>query len=833
MAIFCKDEIMLLTDLLERNARFFAVTPALTMRMGYRTVTLNYAQVYELSCKVAEFLKQQEIGKNDKVLIFAPNSPFWVCVFFGAMLNGSVAVPVNIQSTSEILKKIIEQTQAKIVFKSRQLKRDLFGDVQIFDIEFIDELTHDINLQNFKRAELEEDDLLEILYTSGTTGDPKGVMLSHKNIYSNVLSIIKVIELKPQSERLLSVLPLTHILEQTIGLFLAFHFGEHVVYAHSYAAIGNLLQEFKISKMVVVPELLKVLMDRIKGDAVKNGKFWLLQKMMNFSSKINCRPLSKILFYFVLKKLGGRLDTVASGGAPLDITLEKEWNALGVFVIQGYGLTETSPVISLNSFDKHKFASVGKILEGVQVKIASDGEILARGPNVFQGYYKNESKTKEAFSSDSWFMTGDIGYFDSDGFLFLKGRKKYMILGPGGQNVFPEDIETELNKVPEIKDSCVLGLDNAGKSTLIHAVLLCNNKATDTEKIIDSVNENLASYQQINSWSTWDEDDFPRSATRKIKRDEVIKVILAKQSGDICENIESHSKIANILSLVSGVELRNIHSNTRIVRDLNIDSLMRVEFVMRVEQELGFSLDETFINANTTVSQLEDIIKQKKFSLHKIELKKWPCSWWAKIVRAVGQFWILLFTKIFMKVEIDGLENIQDVSTPVIFMPNHNSYFDPLAVLQILPFKIRKRLTFAAAEDVLYGKFKWISWLGELFFNTFSLPRSEESNIRAGLDVMGKALDKGLYVVVFPEGKISVDGKFQPLKSGAGLMAVEMHVPIIPIKIDGIENLAPYGSFIPRRRVVVKIKIGKPIKFKKADSYESARIQIENTMRSL
>jgi 1-acyl-sn-glycerol-3-phosphate acyltransferase len=234
-----------------------------------------------------------------------------------------------------------------------------------------------------------------------------------------------------------------------------------------------------------------------------------------------------------------------------------------------------------------------------------------------------------------------------------------------------------------------------------------------------------------------------------------------------------------------------------------------------------------------TVSQLEEIIDQKQFGVHKVQLKRWPRSWWAKIVRAAGQFCGCALSKVFMKVEVEGLENIQHLSEPVIFMPNHISYFDSLAVLRSLPFKIRKMLTFAAAEDVLYGEFRWIAWFADLFFNSFSLPRAEGSNIRMGLDVMGRMLDNRYSVVVFPEGKVSIDGKLQPLKAGAGLMAVEMNAPIIPIKIEGANLLAPYGCFVPRRLATVKIKIGKPLKFKKADSYESAKSRIESAMRSL
>lgn len=828
---------MLLTELLERNAKKYANSPALTMRMGYRTITLNYAQVYELSCRVAVFLQQQGVKKDDKIVIFAPNSPFWVCVFYGAMLNGSIAVPANTQSTIRMLDKMIEHTQAKIVFKSRYFKKNFSANIPTFDIELLDELTEQISVLNFNKPKTNEDDLVEILYTSGTTGDPKGVMLTHKNIYSNVESISHVIDLKPTVECLLSVLPLTHILEQTIGLFLAFYYAAHVVYTHSYAAIGQLLQEYKIKKMVAVPEILKVLMERIKSEADKKGKLELFEKMLNFSSKIGCRPFAKFLFYFVRKKLGGKLDTIASGGAPLDPVLEKEWNALGLYIIQGYGLTETSPVVTLNTFDKHRFASVGRALEGVEVKLAYDGEVWVRGPNVFQGYYCDQIKTQNIFSSDGWFMTGDMGYIDSDGFLFLRGRKKYMILGAGGQNVFPEDIEEELNKVNCVKDSCVLGLDGAGKNIEIHAVLLLKDNEF-SENIIDQVNQNLASYQQINSWSIWHEDDFPRSATRKVKREEVLKIIKARLSGVSTSTIEAHGRVAKILSLVSGVDISRIHSNTRIIRDLNMDSLMRVEFVMRVEQEMGFSLDETVIDINSTVEQLEKIVDQRKFAAKKIVIKNWPRYWWAKILRAVGQCCANILSRIFMKVEIEGLENIHDIlerdkSGSVIFMPNHISYFDPLVVIRALPFKIRQKLTFAAAQDVLYGQFKNFAWLGDLFFNSFSLPRVEDSNIRVGLEVMGRMLDKGYSVVVFPEGKISLDGKFQPLKSGAGLMAVEMNALVIPIKIEGADAIAPYGCFLPRHRAFVKIKFGKPLQFKKADSYESAKSQIETVMKNL
>ena len=230
-------------------------------------------------------------------------------------------------------------------------------------------------------------------------------------------------------------------------MILAFFYAAHIIYAHSYAAISDLLHEYHIDKMIAVPEFLKVFIQRIKFDAQKQGKLNLLNKMLFISEKLHSQFLSRVLFYPVCSKFGSKLDTIACGGSTLEPELEREWRAMGISLIQGYGLTETSPVVSINSFEYHRLGSIGRVLPGVNIKLEEDGEILVKGPGVFRGYYNDEEKTKQAFTDDGWFKTGDIGYFDDDGFLFLKGRKKYRITTSGGQEIFPEDIELELNKI--------------------------------------------------------------------------------------------------------------------------------------------------------------------------------------------------------------------------------------------------------------------------------------------------------------------------------------------------------------------------------------------------
>jgi len=469
---------MILTQILKQNSKKFPSVPALTMRMGFRTVTLTYKDVYDVSLKIALLLQHDGVKKGDAVLLLAPNSPYWGCVFWGCMLAGVVAVPLNVQSTPQLVEKIAKQVKAKLFFAHRYYRHEMPNDMKRYNVDLIMEELKTFDENRFEWPLITDDDLVEILYTSGTTGDPKGVLLTHKNLYTNIDAVSQMISLEVCKERLLSILPLSHIFEQVGGFLLPFYYVAHIVYAPSHAAIRDLLNEYRITKMMSVPEFLKLFMAKIEGVAHERGREVLLKKMMNISLKINNKFISRLLFSSILKKFGGKLDAIVCGGAPLDPELEKKWNALGIVLFQAYGLTETSPIITSNTFIEHRFESVGKVAPGVHVRISPDGEIQVKGPNVFSGYFKNDEKTKESFTPDGWFKTGDMGEFDKDGFLFLRGRKKYMILGSGGQNVFPEDIEQVLSKIDGVKDSTVVGIEQPAGMIQIHAVFLSNDSMT-------------------------------------------------------------------------------------------------------------------------------------------------------------------------------------------------------------------------------------------------------------------------------------------------------------------------------------------------------------------
>ena len=840
---------MVLTKILKTNAKKYANSLALTMRMGFRTVNMTYREVYDVSRKIALLLEQEGVGRGDKVLLLAPNSPYWICSFWGCLLRGAVAVPLNIQSTPELIEKIAKETEAKLFLAYRYYKNASPNNIKRYDLDVIKEFLNSFDPEKYRETEVNDDDLVEILYTSGTTGDPKGVMLTHANLYSNIRAISQILSIKKGKERFLSILPLSHILEQAFGFLLPFSYGKQIIYAHSLAAIRDLLKKHKITKMLAVPEFLKLMMVKIEDEAEQRGRKKLLEKLMRLSLRVGSKRLARILFYSIHKNLGGKLDTTICGGAPLDPVLEKKWNSLGVFLIQGYGLTETSPLVTANSYDQHKFGSVGKVVPGVQVRITSAGQVEVKGPNVFQGYFKDEQKTKEVFTDDGWFQTGDMGELDPEGFLFLKGRKKYMILGSGGQNVFPDDLESALKKVGGFKDCTVVGVSTKSGQTHIHAVFLgpssldtfSSAKALENtrdergvQSIVDKANASLASYQQITEWSVWPETDFPRTSTRKVKKNEILKFLEEQRESDVVAVPMRRDPLLAILSQLDAIPQNKITQETTISQ-FKFDSLTRVELIARIEEEFGILIDETKLKPETTVAQLQAMIEEKESVKPLPPLKSWPRWFWVRWLRVVAQEFLFLFARTFIKLRVHGLENIigaglKGIDLPVVFMPNHTTYIDPFVVAMALPRSIRHRLAFAAANDVLYGEYRHFSQIAEFLFQAFPFPRKEGENIKLGLDYMGQLIDKNLSITIFPEGKMSESGELLPLKRGAGLVAVEMDVLVVPVTITGANVVLPYDKFLPRRRGAVTVTFGKPLKFKRTDSYVRATDRIQEAL---
>ncbi len=822
-----------LLDILIEGRKRFSQFPALKIKPRYRSIVWNYSELYNFAFGISKLLRERGIKKGDRVLLWAPNSPYWLGAFFGCLLKGVIIVPLHLQNTPQFISKVARQTEAKLLFKFSTFKKPEEISCPYVDIDYLDNLIE--TKYKFEQPQIKENDIAEILYTSGTTGDPKGVILTHRNIVSNLEAVFNIIEVK-KNDRVLSILPLSHIFEQMIE-FRALSAGAKIIYtpALSSVIIMRNLFENEITKMAVVPEFLKLVVQRIGEEAKRTGKEKIFNALLKIAPSLPI-PIRRILFRNIHQKFGGKLRLLVSGGAPLDFEIGKKWQALGVNIVQGYGLTETSAVVSMLTEKDKKLASAGKIIKGVEVKLAKDGEILVKAPSITQGYWKNPLKTKETLEA-GWLKTGDIGYFDKEGYLYIKGRKKFMILTAAGQNVYPEDIEAELNKEEEIKDSCVVGLKK-NKRVLIHAALLSDTKEEKLQEIIDRVNKKLASFQQIQSWSVWPFSDFPRTITRKAKRPEVLKYLSERILPEEVKALKK--KIPPLISILSQITETNpslISKESSIVRDLKLDSLMRIELVARIEEEFGIEIDEATITTDLRVADLERLIQQKPKKLVKYKLRAWPRLSFINGIRKMLQNLIFfpIILNLLSKIKVQGLENIKGVKTPIIVMPNHISDLDTPVIFKVLPPFIRKKFAVAAATDILYEKLWYVQPLVTLLFNTYPLPRMGQ--IKSGLIYTGELLDEDWSILVYPEGGISETGNLLPLKMGAGVIGVEMQAPIVPVKISGTREILPIHwkvwKVLRKLRGKVVVKIGKPLYFKKWTSYEEATKIIEAEMKKL
>lgn len=814
-------------DILERSYRQFPLQPALKIKPRYRSVVWSYSQFYNFATGIAKILEEKGLDKQERVLIWAKNSPYWLGAFFGCLLKGIIVVPIHTPSQPQFIKKVASQTEAKLILKSKEFKKPPAVNLDAFNIDYRDQLIE--AKHSFQKPSINQKDTAEILYTSGTTGSPKGVMLTHKNIISDLKAIENIIKIEP-SDKFLSILPLSHIFEQIVDLR-TLQAGAQIVFAPALASpiILRTLREERITKMVTVPEFLKLAMQGIESQAQAQHKGKILQLLFTISPYLP-KGFRKILFHSIHRKFGGKLDLIVSGGAPLEESIGKKWQLLGINILQGYGLTETSPVVSVTPPPFKNLTSVGKPVPECEVKIAADGEILVKGPMVFSGYWKDAKKTKQAFKQ-GWFKTGDIGSQDKQGFLYIKGRKKFMILTGSGQNVFPEDIEFELNKEPSVEDSCVVGLTKKGTKQ-IHAVLLGDIK--NAQEVIDRANKRLASFQRIQSWSVWPFSDFPRTITKKVKHHKVRQYLTKEAVPPEMKRAQKQpSPLVKILASITNTEPNLISPKTQIVKDLGLDSLMRIELVAQIEEEFGVEIDEAKITPTTRVKDIQKWLQAKPKRKVKYQISWWQLNPLTKIVRKILQQWFLFsLLGLYAQVKAEGTSNLKEVrERPVVFMANHISILDAPCVLKALPSRFRNKCGLAAATDILYEKFAWLRPLITLLFNTYPFPR--RGQIKSGLKHTGSLLDENWSLLFFPEGRESPTGKLLPFKKGAGVIGATMQVPVIPVKVKGTNRVFPYGSRFPKKRGPVVVKFGPPLLFKKGIKPWLATKTIEEAIRDL
>ena len=792
-----------LLDLIRHQERL-GRREALSWFNGFRTWKLSYRDTYDAIGRFAAFLDSAGIRKGDRVLIWGENRPEWVIAFWGSIARGVQVVPVDYRFSTELALRIYNESRPALLVHGDSVAADK---IPVRAISF-DEIRDLPPAALLTFASISRDDVVEIVYTSGTTGEPKGVVHRHRNIVANLkpfkdeIDKYKKLAWPFQPIRILNLLPLSHMFGQSLGLFIPLLLGGSIAFMEELnpAAVMETVRRQRISVLVAVPRVVQNVRNEVERQSAlppaPGGEGWIaVVKRWWRYRRVHAR-------------FGWKFWCFVVGGAHIEPDLEAFWGRLGFLVVQGYGLTETSPVVAVNHPFHARHGSLGKAIEGQEVRIAPDGEILVRG----------ESVVGEV-DGQGWFHTGDIGEIDQEGRLYYKGRKKDVIVTPEGMNVYPEDVESVLNALPQIRESVVVSLNNQ-----VHALLILKDSKANPEALIGEANRRLEAHQRIRSWSLWPDEDFPRTAsTMKVKRGEVATRVVRGLAP-------------------SAAQQPGLPSNL-----MSLSSLERVDLLAQLEQRFGLELDEASFAKVATAEELQAWVDESRriVEIPSKRISLWAISLPMRLLRGALQRMLALpLFQHYIPLTVTGLENLNALEPPVIFAANHTSHLDTPAIFTALPRHWRRRLAPAVRQEQFRAFFepqrfsrKEVLWaaiqygLSGVFFNTYPLPR-EMAGVRRALKTTGDLISRGYCPLVFPEGERTPDGSMHKFQPGIGLMAVRLRVPVVPIFLDGLYEVYSIHDSWPKPGPV-RVSIGRPLEFPPHTDYAEAARQVEDAVRAL
>jgi long-chain acyl-CoA synthetase len=815
---------------------------AYVQRRGFRTLRWTYGQLSELEFRFARELEARGIGKGDRVLLWGDNCAEWVGAFFGCMLRGAVAVPMDRIAAPDFAQRVMSDVDAKLVVCSSALIPHA-GNHPSMELENLVELLQRHSADPYKPTEFIRDDTAQIVFTSGTTAEPRGVVLTHGNILASVDPIEREFPKYRRSERLfhpirfLELLPLSHVFGQFMGMFIPALLGGTVHFQDSFkpSDIITTIKSERISVLVAVPRVVESLKNKLRDDLgsyIENN--WERAENEHFLKRW-------WRFRKIRRRFGWKFWAIISGGAALDQNTEEFWRRLGYVVVQGYGLTETSSLISLNHPFKVGRRSIGKVLPGREMKLDPEtGEILVRGENVARQYWQGKG-LKPVTGEEGWFRTGDLGAMDEEGNLYFKGRSKNVIVTPAGLKIYPEDLEQALRKQPQVRDVVVVGIAAGGNAEAC-AVLLLRNGDSDSTAVANA-NQTLADFQKIRRWIVWPDDDFPRTSTQKPKLELIRKVAEAQVNGGSSAPgaaKSSHAGDGTLEELIGNIASHRIEvrPGAHLENDLNLSSLDRVELMAAIESRYQVDLGDREFSQVNTVADLENLLKKSapEARTNNYPYSRWAQNWLVRWIRVLGYNCVTLpYIMVMARPKIIGRERLKDFHGPALIISNHIAQIDIGFLMAALPTHLRNRLGVAMQGEMLrsmrHPPKDWFflkRWweqvryaLIAMFFNAFSLP--QRAKYRESFRFAGELVDRGYSVVIFPEGRRTETGEMSPFRSGIGLLATHLNLPIIPMRIDGLfpfkiakKHYAPPHA--------VQVRIGDPVRFEPtADPEEIAR----------
>jgi long-chain acyl-CoA synthetase len=860
---------------------------ALELQRHDHLESCTYAELHRMAESVGRWIEENKFAPRSRLAILADNHPRWVAAYLGTIASGCAAVPLDTALHADQVTKLLKDSGASAVFcdaKHAAVARPAAVELKIgLILTDPDRVTTPsaedhwlTNLPaifeggpgNFKPAVANNDDLASLLYTSGTTADPKGVMLTHANFLGEVEAVFNWVDLGP-NDALLGVLPLFHVLAQMANLLLPLVKGSRVVYLETLNTTELLraLTERNITAFAVVPQFYYLIHERIFQEVSKRGtvtkKIFAGMIALNRTLRkigINAGP---ILFKKVHQTLGPKMRYLATGGSRFDPGIMRDFHDLGIDILQALGLTETTAAIFVNSPNDNVIGSCGTAMKGVEGKIVDPhvqeegppvGELAVRGAVVMKGYWNRPDATA-AVLRDGWFHTGDLGYFDSGGHLFLTGRKKEVIVLSNGKNVYPEEIETHYLKSPYIKEIAVMGLE--GKpgegGDRLHAVIVPNFDVLRQEKIVNAkeairfdvegLSAKIASTKRIGSYEIW-QDDLPRTTTRKIKRFEVQKKVKANQAHKAGGDTDLPAEKPLSEEEIAWLDQPDVQRGLKIVRDsarsapptmrptlnleldLGLDSMQRVELLSRLEEELGGNVEESQLAEIYSVRDLLDaVLKSAASGAGGVGTRVTFAGWKAILGedpdnpevlalthpnRIMDAFWFLVSRLVQVialdrfHLKVSGLEKLPK-SGPYILSSNHQSYIDPLILASVLPPDVFGRL-FAVGTSDIFGK----GFMRRLARSIKVVVLDPDANLVPAMRAGAFGLRHGMALMLYPEGERSIDGTPRIFKKGAAILSIHMQVPIVPIAIEGFYDAWPRNQSF-QKFAALKMTFGDPI----------------------
>ncbi|MEJ2182148.1 MAG: AMP-binding protein [Nitrospirota bacterium] len=807
---------------------------------------LTYRDFLEKARSLGAALGGFGLAPREKVALLGEARPEWCAAYLGILLSGQVAVPLDVRLTAREMRNILADSGARVLIHTNATARA--ADAALTDLD-IRKLNVDSPLEASPRPEAppgeDEDDeaVASLLYTSGTTGNPKAVMLTHGNLLSDAQAVMGMGIISGR-DNVLAVLPLHHTYPFMCTFLVPLLLGGRITYPGSLkgAEMLRAVRETEATVLVAVPQIVEALYGRLRErlGGLPAPLAWLALRGVDLAGLLRRRWGVNLMGWFPGRLLGPRFRFLACGGARLDPGVMEGMEAMGFTVVEGYGLTETSPIVCFNPPGKRKSGSVGRAVLGAEIKILEpsgdgDGEVAVRGPMVTRGYYRRPEETRNAFL-DGWFRTGDLGHMDDEGYLYISGRLKELIVLQSGKNVYPEEVEAHLLLSPLVEEACVLEKDGR-----LHAVVVPDMAYARHQKIgnlrevlgweIKRLSSGLPPHMRVKGF-TLSAEPLPRTPLGKLKRHLVRPATPAEgaaappdRDDPALTEDDLGRELLSVLKKVIPEEVPVTLSES-LELDLGIDSLRKVELAESLEQRLRVRISGEAMAAVYTVEELLRLIKELRRAgpgeapraeapgmgaalsgepteqeKREAGLLQGPLDW--PVARGALAL-LRAFFGAFYGLRLEGRENLPE--PPFIMVANHASYLDAFVAASALPPETFRRLYFQGERRFFANPLTRL--FGRL---AHVITINPDARLEAALRLSAHVLREGKALFVFPEGGRSFDGRLMDFKRGVGILALRLGVPVVPAWLGGTFQALPRGARRPRRARLC-LRVGAPVR---------------------